>query len=182
MGFKPISDLSFFCPIIFLGIALSFGVQGQHTGDSNHKVKLVYIWSFTSHIRPEHPNPDKKDYIICYLGQDSVFFQELKRLEERKVDFTKPTKVLWNGTTEQQLNADMLILGEKNEADLKLKIRPFLQASVVTVSMLSKPAKSLASANLFSDGSNIKFCINKEACDAASLIVGNELLNLAQCK
>lgn len=175
-------------PIVFTIVlafpALAQSAPGQTKGnDPNTRIKLVYIWTFTSNIRPEHADPDRKEYIVCYQGKDSSFFLEVKRvLDSRKVEFTKQAKVLWNPSLEHQLAADMVILDVQNQTDLLAKLQPLKQASVVTISMLDHLAESKAAINLFFDGHKQMFCINKEVCDANKLMVTDQLINLSTCK
>ncbi len=125
--FKNISKLACLAAILFSQVS-----HAQST-DNESRVKALFIYGFTKYV--DWPDQHRfENFKIAILGEDSLLYDELKKIANTKTFSGKPFKILSFKSISEITNCQILYVNRKSAFDIEQVLRAIQDKKTLLVS------------------------------------------------
>jgi len=159
--------------IILLPILLTNYAYSQQL--SEVQIKSVYLYHFFSYVEWEH-EPDIKQFVIGFMGDEPKMFDELKRMAATKKAKNKPIKVIKIMPSDTAQKIQMLYVCASENYNIRNIARLFSRKNILLITNQCDQKTLIMINFVYSEKDKVQFQINKPSIIQENLKLAPKVL------
>ncbi len=171
--------------ILFLRVSLFWLLAGgivpaQQPQPSEYQLKSAYLFNFARFVEwPKAALATPTAPLVIGILGDNPFHEDLEKTIGNKTVESHPVVIQEFHSVAEVTNCHVLFICTSEKKNLPEIFQSLKGRSVLTVGETERFTEAGGMINFFMEGTKIRFQINKEAANAASLKISSKLMALA---